>query len=79
MFVVLSPCERLREKNEAAALKYGKGTFIPACEKSGAWQSVQCMAHIGTYIEKLRKRHVFFIICANMRQTPFKLGLCGRI
>ncbi|CAG9565233.1 unnamed protein product [Danaus chrysippus] len=43
---VLSPCERLREKNEAAALKYGKGTFIPACEENGAWQSVQCMAHI---------------------------------
>ncbi|XP_045777097.1 kielin/chordin-like protein isoform X1 [Maniola jurtina] len=43
---VLSPCERLREKNEAAALKYGKGTFIPKCDASGAWESVQCMSHI---------------------------------
>ncbi|KAH9633705.1 hypothetical protein HF086_009039 [Spodoptera exigua] len=43
---VLSPCERLREKNEAAALKYGKGTFIPKCDGSGAWEPVQCMSHI---------------------------------
>ncbi|XP_012545066.1 balbiani ring protein 3 isoform X2 [Bombyx mori] len=43
---VLSPCERLREKNEAAALKYGKGTFIPVCDASGAWEPVQCMSHI---------------------------------
>ncbi|CAG9789094.1 unnamed protein product [Diatraea saccharalis] len=43
---VLSPCERLREKNEAATQKYGKGTFIPVCDESGAWESVQCMAHI---------------------------------
>ncbi|CAG4931172.1 unnamed protein product [Parnassius apollo] len=43
---VLTPCERLREKNEAAAQKYGKGTFIPSCDASGAWESVQCMSHI---------------------------------
>ncbi|XP_064073911.1 uncharacterized protein LOC113401222 [Vanessa tameamea] len=43
---VLSPCERLREKNEAAVQKYGKGTFVPKCDASGAWESVQCMAHI---------------------------------
>lgn len=43
---VLSPCERLREKNEAAAEKYGKGTFIPKCDSSGSWEPVQCMSHI---------------------------------
>ncbi|XP_061721497.1 uncharacterized protein LOC133528233 isoform X1 [Cydia pomonella] len=43
---VLSPCERLREKNEAAEKKYGKGTFIPKCDVTGAWESVQCMSHI---------------------------------
>ncbi|KAJ8713853.1 hypothetical protein PYW08_007473 [Mythimna loreyi] len=43
---VLSPCERLQEKNEAAAQKYGKGTFIPKCDASGAWEPVQCMSHI---------------------------------
>ncbi|XP_045484188.1 uncharacterized protein LOC110992009 isoform X1 [Pieris rapae] len=43
---VLSPCERLREKNEAASQKYGKGTFIPKCDVSGAWEPVQCMSHI---------------------------------
>ncbi|XP_050354071.1 uncharacterized protein LOC126775931 isoform X2 [Nymphalis io] len=43
---VLSPCERLREKNEAAVQKYGKGTFVPKCDASGAWESVQCMSHI---------------------------------
>ncbi|KAI8425328.1 hypothetical protein MSG28_007100 [Choristoneura fumiferana] len=43
---VLSPCERLREKNEIAEKKYGKGTFIPKCDVSGAWESVQCMTHI---------------------------------
>ncbi|XP_045537995.1 uncharacterized protein LOC106721428 isoform X1 [Papilio machaon] len=43
---VLSPCERLREKNEAATQKYGKGSFIPECDAAGGWQPVQCMAHI---------------------------------
>ncbi|CAH2094330.1 unnamed protein product [Euphydryas editha] len=43
---VLSPCERLREKNEAAAQKYGKGTFVPKCDASGGWEPVQCMSHI---------------------------------
>ncbi|GBP12843.1 Papilin [Eumeta japonica] len=45
---ILSSCERLREKNEVAAQKYGssKGTFIPACDASGAWEPVQCMQHI---------------------------------
>ncbi|XP_026734373.1 neurogenic locus notch homolog protein 1-like isoform X1 [Trichoplusia ni] len=43
---VLSPCERLREKNEAASEKYGKGTFIPKCDATGAWEPVQCMSHI---------------------------------
>ncbi|XP_041969156.1 papilin isoform X2 [Aricia agestis] len=43
---VLSSCERLREKNEVAAQKYGKSTFIPKCDVTGAWESVQCMSHI---------------------------------
>ncbi|CAB3248715.1 unnamed protein product [Arctia plantaginis] len=43
---VLSPCERLREKNEIAAQKYGKGTFIPKCDGNGTWEPVQCMSHI---------------------------------
>lgn len=43
---VLSPCERLREKNEQAAAKYGKGTFVPKCDAGGAWEPVQCMQHI---------------------------------
>ncbi|XP_075983106.1 uncharacterized protein LOC142981232 isoform X2 [Anticarsia gemmatalis] len=43
---VLSPCERLREKNEVAAQKYGKGTFIPKCDETGSWLPVQCMSHI---------------------------------
>ncbi|KAG7298116.1 hypothetical protein JYU34_018885 [Plutella xylostella] len=43
---VLSACERLREKNEAAAQKYGKAYFIPKCDAGGAWENVQCMSHI---------------------------------
>ncbi|XP_026314824.1 neurogenic locus notch homolog protein 3-like isoform X2 [Hyposmocoma kahamanoa] len=43
---VLSPCERLREKNEAASEKFGKGTFIPKCDATGTWEPVQCMSHI---------------------------------
>ncbi|CAH2045911.1 unnamed protein product, partial [Iphiclides podalirius] len=43
---VLSPCERLREKNEAAAQKYGKGAFIPSCDATGGWEPVQCMSNI---------------------------------
>lgn len=46
-FPVLSPCERLREKKETEAEKYGKGTFVPVCDASGAWEPVQCMSHIG--------------------------------
>lgn len=45
---MLSQCERLREKNQRASIRYKKPTFTPRCDPSnGNWETVQCMVHVG--------------------------------
>lgn len=44
---MLSQCERLREKNQKAAVRYKKKTFTPKCRPdTGEWESIQCMPHV---------------------------------
>lgn len=62
VFTVLSPCERLREKNEAASEKFGKGTFIPKCDATGTWEPVQCMSHIGKKWQKNEMNCIYLFI-----------------